>query len=504
MSLSLGRRLSKESTNPLTNSPESKNLRLTTTMVPKKRLKCMGAIESDTIVSGYANLTIPGSNTSDSTISDPTDLDSMNPKSISTGLIIPESINIDPAVPDFTNTDPTISDSGKTNSGIFIHIPPIYLHKKKQQKKIIEDSLELKIAPNSDSSCFIDCIMETLWFSVFPFVKLDEIADLGPPKPYNLTDIMLVLSTVSHSQNTYQGRKEASKIARHFAWCDLTYAGKQMNSPVHFFNDFILSKASPLIQQLFFRSVTRTYICNVCGNTFSEDAIISSIDHCDEMLTTDDPSAFTTQFAYFTLSSPRHVNCRSETCSNTQATSCETVTRYSPFLIVEPHSWTNDQTKRIESSHFLYKLQFQNAQYTKCAQIYGTSHRGDHFYTVATILHGGKQVLGKVDNLAKSKEIEVLSADPEEFDKLLTTTNLTVLVWYKLDSIELVQKPKRIVHENGIELSEILQPTGAVTQGTRNNSVDATTLKRYASLLWKSDHTHLYLIFKFLEEGSRN
>ncbi|KAI8136619.1 hypothetical protein BJV82DRAFT_675927 [Fennellomyces sp. T-0311] len=184
------------------------------------------------------------------------------------------------------------------------------------------------------------------------------------------------------------------------------------------------------------------------------------------MLTTDGPSAFTTQFAYFTLSSPRHVNCRSETCSNTQATSCETVTRYSPFLIVEPHSWTNDQTKRIESSYFLYKLQFENAQYTKCAQIYGTSHRGDHFYTVATILHGGKQVLGKVDNLAKSKEIEVLSADPEEFDKLLTMTNLTVLVWYKLDSIELVQKPKRIVHENGIKLSEILQPTGAVTQGT--------------------------------------
>ncbi|KAI8137459.1 hypothetical protein BJV82DRAFT_583735 [Fennellomyces sp. T-0311] len=172
------------------------------------------------------------------------------------------------------------------------------------------------------------------------------------------------------------------------------------------------------------------------------------------MLMTDHPSAFTTQFAYFTLSSPRH------------ATLYETVTRYSPFLIVEPHSWTNDQTKRIESSHFPYKLRFENALYTKCAQIYGTSHRGDYFYTVATILYEGKQVLGKVDNLAKSKEIEVLSADPKEFDKLLTTTNLTVLVWYKLDSIELVQKPKRIVHENGIELSEILQPTGEFTQGT--------------------------------------
>ncbi|KAI8137458.1 hypothetical protein BJV82DRAFT_583734 [Fennellomyces sp. T-0311] len=89
------------------------------------------AIESDTIVSSYVNMTIPGFNTSDPTISDPTDLDSMNRESINTGPIIPESINIAPAVLNFTNTDPAISDSSKTNSGLFIHIPPIYSHKKK-------------------------------------------------------------------------------------------------------------------------------------------------------------------------------------------------------------------------------------------------------------------------------------------------------------------------------------------------------------------------------------
>ena len=305
--------------------------------------------------------------------------------------------------------------------------------------------------------------METLWFSVFPFVNIDSIADIGPPRLYNPMDIMLVLSTFYHSQGTYEKRKSASHAARHFSWKDPKYAAKQMSSPIHFLNDFVLSKASTPVQQIFFRTVNRIYQCSVCDidesnpKTLEENVQVYAIDRCHESITTHDEAAFASQFNYYNISAPRLIRCPAQDCSNTQATAMDVVTRYSPFLIVESHHWHNEETQRTESTHFPYKLRLGNYVYTMCARVYSTS-QGLHFYTVATIHHNGKQAVAMVDNLVQN--IRVLSSDTDEFKDWFEISDNTVLVWYKLDREDLMQisnKPEAY-HPKQMEMEAVLDP----------------------------------------------